>query len=104
MRIGNKKKTLSQIILITLGICVLLISSIEFNAYDNNPENLQENNVIIEASTLLIYSIFSLIESSFTKDKPIGLGLLGLLVAKTPKLCSLSGGLTSLSQPIASLK
>ncbi|QEE15706.1 NosD domain-containing protein [Promethearchaeum syntrophicum] len=54
MRNGNKNRTLSQITLIILGICIILISSIETHASYNNPAQNQEKNIEIKAATFLI--------------------------------------------------
>ena len=53
MRKGNKKRTLSQITLIILGICIILISNIETHASYNNPAQNQEINIEIKAAILL---------------------------------------------------
>ncbi len=54
MRNGNKKRTHSQITLIILGICIILISSIETHALYNDSAQNQEKIFEVNAATLLI--------------------------------------------------
>jgi len=49
---------------------------------------MSSTGVSSKASTPVTYSIPFLIFSNFKIEKPIGLGLLGLRVENTPKLCS----------------
>ena len=53
MRNGNKKRTLRQITLIILGICIILISSIETHAIYNKSTQDQEIYFKINTATLL---------------------------------------------------
>ncbi|MHA1474334.1 MAG: right-handed parallel beta-helix repeat-containing protein, partial [Promethearchaeota archaeon] len=54
MRKEKNKRTFSQITLIILGICIILISSIEIHVSYNDPAQNQDNNFELKAATLLI--------------------------------------------------